>query len=107
MCWVVLRFGSWEDAFVDVLGRAGQERLRLGRFCRRRGNYTSSSSRAKQSLACTLPNLTIMASAKPRVYILTGAVAAITATGAWYGAGLKTRHEFKQVFPSSSLPNSL
>ncbi|KAK4636265.1 hypothetical protein CLAFUW4_02168 [Fulvia fulva] len=37
-----------------------------------------------------------MASAKPRVYILTGAVAAITATGAWYGAGLKTRHEFKQ-----------
>ncbi|KAI9791355.1 MAG: hypothetical protein M1835_000372 [Candelina submexicana] len=28
--------------------------------------------------------------------ILTGAIAAITATGAWYGAGLKTRQEFKQ-----------
>ncbi|EME48415.1 hypothetical protein DOTSEDRAFT_18949 [Dothistroma septosporum NZE10] len=37
-----------------------------------------------------------MASSRPRVYILTGAVAAITATGAWYGAGLKTRQEFKQ-----------
>ena len=49
-----------------------------------------------------------MASSKPRVYILTGAVAAITATGAWYGAGLKTRQEFKQVFlPSTPLPNAL
>jgi len=27
---------------------------------------------------------------------MTGSVAAITATGAWYGAGLKTRQEFKQ-----------
>ena len=32
-----------------------------------------------------------------RTYVLTGAVAAITATGAWYGAGLKYRQEYKQV----------
>ncbi|KAF2479646.1 hypothetical protein BDY17DRAFT_327593 [Neohortaea acidophila] len=31
-----------------------------------------------------------------RRYILTASVAAITATGAWYGAGLKTRQEFAQ-----------
>ncbi|KAK5115077.1 hypothetical protein LTR62_001774 [Meristemomyces frigidus] len=31
-----------------------------------------------------------------RTYIITGAVAAITATGAWYGAGLKTRREYGQ-----------
>lgn len=36
-----------------------------------------------------------------RIFALTGGVAAITATGAWYGAGLKTRQEFKQVL----LPN--
>ncbi|OQN97082.1 hypothetical protein B0A48_16886 [Cryoendolithus antarcticus] len=32
-----------------------------------------------------------------RRYVLTGSVAAITATGVWYGAGLKTRQERKQV----------
>jgi len=32
-----------------------------------------------------------------RIYVITGAVAAITATGAWYGAGIKTRQEYKQV----------
>ncbi|TKA78000.1 hypothetical protein B0A55_03830 [Friedmanniomyces simplex] len=31
-----------------------------------------------------------------RTYVITGAVAAITATGAWYGAGLKARQEYKQ-----------
>lgn len=34
---------------------------------------------------------------KARIVAVTGGVAAITATGAWYGAGLKTRQEFKQV----------
>lgn len=39
-----------------------------------------------------------MATSNPvRTYILTGSVAAITATGAWYGAGLKTRQEHSQV----------
>lgn len=39
-----------------------------------------------------------MAAANPlRTYVITGAVAAITATGAWYGAGLKAQHEHKQV----------
>ncbi|KAI6788772.1 hypothetical protein KC325_g8994 [Hortaea werneckii] len=38
-----------------------------------------------------------MASSNPvRTWILTGSVAAITATGAWYGAGLKTRQEYNQ-----------
>jgi hypothetical protein len=32
-----------------------------------------------------------------RRYVLTGSVAAITATGAWYGAGLKTQQERDQV----------
>lgn len=32
-----------------------------------------------------------------RTVILTCSIAAITATGAWYGAGLKTRQEFKRV----------
>ncbi|KAK5718213.1 hypothetical protein LTR17_015786 [Elasticomyces elasticus] len=37
------------------------------------------------------------ASANPlRTYVITGAVAAITATGAWYGAGLKAQQEYKQ-----------
>jgi len=36
-------------------------------------------------------------SANPfRIYILTASVAAITATGVWYGAGLKTRQEFRR-----------
>jgi len=34
---------------------------------------------------------------KFRTYALTGSFAAITATGAWYGAGLKTRQEYSQV----------
>jgi hypothetical protein len=37
------------------------------------------------------------ASQTVRRYILTGAVTAITVTGALYGAGLKTRQEVKQV----------
>ncbi|KZF20941.1 hypothetical protein L228DRAFT_270201 [Xylona heveae TC161] len=32
--------------------------------------------------------------AKLRRLVLTGSVAAITATGAWYGAGIKTRQEY-------------
>ena len=32
-----------------------------------------------------------------RTYVITGAVAAITAVGAWYGAGLKTRQDYGQV----------
>ncbi|KAK0284499.1 hypothetical protein LTR35_000891 [Friedmanniomyces endolithicus] len=32
-----------------------------------------------------------------RTYAITGAVASITAVGAWYGAGLKARQEYKQV----------
>ncbi|GIZ39462.1 hypothetical protein CKM354_000284400 [Cercospora kikuchii] len=37
-----------------------------------------------------------MAASKARIYALTGSVAAITATGAWYGAGLNMRQEYKQ-----------
>jgi len=33
---------------------------------------------------------------KIRRIVWTGAIAAVTATGAWYGAGLKTRSEIKQ-----------
>jgi len=33
---------------------------------------------------------------KIRRFVMTGAVFAITATGAWYGAGLKTQQEFKK-----------
>ncbi|CAK1354634.1 uncharacterized protein RHO25_001583 [Cercospora beticola] len=38
-----------------------------------------------------------MVANKARIYALTGSVAAITATGAWYGAGLNMRQEYKQV----------
>jgi hypothetical protein len=40
-----------------------------------------------------------------RRFVLTGSIAAVTATGAWYGAGLKMKQDIKQVysFPSSSL----
>lgn len=34
---------------------------------------------------------------KVRRIVWTGAIAAVTATGAWYGAGLKTQKEIKQV----------
>lgn len=34
---------------------------------------------------------------KIRRYVWTGAIAAVTMTGAWYGAGLKTKQEIKQV----------
>ncbi|KAI5370775.1 hypothetical protein Slin15195_G016470 [Septoria linicola] len=37
-----------------------------------------------------------MATNKVRIYALTGAVAAITATGAWYGAGLNMRQEYSR-----------
>jgi hypothetical protein len=33
--------------------------------------------------------------AKIRRIVWTGSIAAITATGAWYGAGLKTQQEYK------------
>ncbi|MCJ1363755.1 hypothetical protein MMC16_002864 [Acarospora aff. strigata] len=33
---------------------------------------------------------------KIRRFVMTGAVTAITATGAWYGAGLKTKQEMKK-----------
>ena len=35
--------------------------------------------------------------AKVRTIILAAGVTAITVTGAWYGAGLKIKQEFKQV----------
>lgn len=35
---------------------------------------------------------------KIRRIIMTVSVTAITATGAWYGAGLKTRQEIKHVY---------
>lgn len=38
---------------------------------------------------------------KIRRIVWTGAIASVTATGAWYGAGLKTKSELKQVIPSS------
>lgn len=44
-----------------------------------------------------LAAMTPPASNPIRTYVLTGAVAAITATGAWYGAGVKSRQEYKQV----------
>ena len=34
---------------------------------------------------------------KIRRIVWTGAIAAVTATGAWYGASLKTKSEYKQV----------
>jgi len=49
---------------------------------------------------------------KIRRIVWTGAITSVTATGAWYGAGLKTKSELKQVIPSflanvhiSSLPS--
>jgi len=41
--------------------------------------------------------------ASVRRIVLTGAVAAITATGTWYGAGLKTQQERNQVSGTSSV----
>ena len=32
-----------------------------------------------------------------RRFVLTGSIAAVTATGAWYGAGLKMKQDIKQV----------
>jgi hypothetical protein len=47
---------------------------------------------------------------KIRRIVWTAAIASITATGAWYGAGLKTKSELKQVIisllPSASTPLS-
>jgi len=34
---------------------------------------------------------------KIRRIVWTGSIAAVTATGAWYGAGLKTKSELKQL----------
>jgi hypothetical protein len=36
-----------------------------------------------------------------RRFVWTGAIASVTATGAWYGAGLKTQKEIKEVNPLS------
>jgi hypothetical protein len=33
-----------------------------------------------------------------RRFVLTGSIAGVTATGAWYGAGLKMKQDIKQVF---------
>jgi hypothetical protein len=33
-----------------------------------------------------------------RRFVLTGSIAAVTATGAWYGAGLKMKQDIKQVY---------
>jgi hypothetical protein len=49
-----------------------------------------------------------------RRFVLTGSIAAVTATGAWYGAGLKMKQDIKQVcsslylflLPLISLPSS-
>jgi hypothetical protein len=38
-----------------------------------------------------------MASQQTRRIVWTGSIAAVTATGAWYGAGLKIKKEHKQV----------
>jgi len=40
-----------------------------------------------------------------RRWIMTGSVAAITATGAWYGAGLKTQQEYRQVRAKDLMSN--
>jgi len=40
---------------------------------------------------------------KIRRFVMTGAVFAITATGAWYGAGLKTQQEFEKVRQSREI----
>lgn len=40
---------------------------------------------------------TVAQQVKIRRIILTGAITAITVTGAWYGAGLKTKSEINQV----------
>jgi hypothetical protein len=37
---------------------------------------------------------------KIRRLVWTAAIASVTATGAWYGAGLKTKSELKQVIIS-------
>ena len=34
---------------------------------------------------------------KTRTVVLACSIAAITATGAWYGAGLKTRQDYQRV----------
>ncbi|KAL1585886.1 hypothetical protein WHR41_05004 [Cladosporium halotolerans] len=47
---------------------------------------------------------------KTRRFVLTGAVAAITATGTWYGAGLKTQQERnheKEVIREASVSEKL
>lgn len=45
-----------------------------------------------------------MASQQTRRIVWTGSIAAITATGAWYGAGLKIKSEHKQVRSSPFTP---
>ena len=43
---------------------------------------------------------------KLRVFILTISVAAITATGAWYGAGLKIEQDYKKASRSLFVPST-
>ena len=46
-----------------------------------------------------------MASQQTRRIVWTGSIAAVTATGAWYGAGLKIKKEHKQVRSLPPLPS--
>lgn len=78
-----------------------------------RGSASNAASRAVGVICLTLQlgtlverafttasryrNINMAPTNSIRTYVLTASVAAITATGAWYGAGLKTRQEYKQV----------
>jgi hypothetical protein len=42
-----------------------------------------------------------------RRFVLTGSIAGVTATGAWYGAGLKMKQDIKQVFAPPLLTPSV
>jgi hypothetical protein len=57
-------------------------------YCPKHKFFTTSSIKTTMSGPST---------ASVRRIVLTGAVAAITATGTWYGAGLKTQQERNQV----------
>lgn len=85
---------------------------RQRQICRLAKPYLSSTGMGDTPLDIThnLPfdssSAPKMATNKVRLYALTGAVAAITATGAWYGAGLNMRQELKEVChlsPSQSI----
>jgi len=48
---------------------------------------------------------TIAQQQKIRRIVMTGAIAAITATGAWYGATLKTDRDYIKVCMTTALAN--